>query len=255
MSEDPKIIEKEKGIKDPEEEIREGEHEPILVSGEQGKDLMTDDAAKSPARGEVFTIPNVMTFLRIILIPVFMFFFLTSKDKPDRMWLAIGVLVLSGVSDILDGFIARKFNMVSDLGIALDPIADKLTQFAVMLCLVFRFPNMLVPLLLIVLKEVVTGIFALLTIRKTGLIKGARWYGKVTTVLLYIMMGLHLIWPLLHRIWPQTFLSEQLPQTISVVSIALCCVMMLFSFVMYVRRYVLMLKEVEKEKEEKQDGE
>ena len=77
----------------------------------------------------------------------------------------------------------------------------------------------------------------------------------MTTVLLYIMMGLHLIWPLLHRIWPQTFLSEQLPQTISVVSIALCCVMMLFSFVMYVRRYVLMLKEVEKEKEEKQDGE
>ena len=230
-------------------------HEEVIVSGEQGKDLMTDDAEKSPARGEVFTIPNVMTFLRIILIPVFMFFFLTSKDKPDRMWLAIGVLVLSAVSDILDGFIARKFNMVSDLGIALDPIADKLTQFAVMLCLVFRFPNMLVPLLLIVVKEVVTGIFALLTIRKTGLIKGARWYGKATTVLLYIMMGLHLIWPLLNRVWPQTFRSGQLPQTVSVASIAVCVVMMLFSFAMYVRRYVLMLKEVEKEKEEKQDGE
>lgn len=255
MNENPEIIEKDAAEEQALKAHAEEEHEPVIVSGEQGKDLMTDDAAKSPARGEVFTIPNVMTFLRIILIPVFMFFFLTSKDKPDRMWLAIGVLVLSGLSDILDGFIARKFNMVSDLGIALDPIADKLTQFAVMLCLVFRFPNMLVPLLLIVLKEVVTGIFALLTIRKTGLIKGARWYGKVTTVLLYIMMGLHLIWPLLHRIWPQTFLSEQLPQTISIVSIVLCCVMMVFSFVMYVRRYVLMLKEVEKEKEEKQDGE
>ena len=251
MNEEQKILENETPVEEPQKKA----HEEIIVSGEQGRDLMTDDADKSPARNEVFTIPNVMTFLRIILIPVFMFFFLTSKDKPDRMWVAIGILVLSGISDILDGFIARKFNMVSDLGIALDPIADKLTQFAIMLCLVFRFPNMLVPLLLIVIKEVVTGIFALLTIRKTGLIKGARWYGKLTTVLLYIMMGLHLIWPLLHRIWPATFQAEQLPQPVSVVSIAVCVAMMLFSFVMYVRRYILMLKEVEKEKEEKQDGE
>ncbi|MBQ1727704.1 MAG: CDP-alcohol phosphatidyltransferase family protein [Treponema sp.] len=217
---------------------------------EAGTDLMQDDAEKSPARSEVFTIPNVMTFFRIILIPVFMYLFMT-----DRLWPAIGVLLLSGLSDVLDGFIARKFNMVSDLGIALDPIADKLTQFAVMLCLVFRFPSMLVPLLLIVIKEVVTGIFALLTIRRSGLVKGARWYGKVTTVLLYVMMGLHIIWPLLHGIWPETFRSPELPQTISIVSIVLCCVMMVFSFVMYVRRYVLMLKVIETEKEEKQDGE
>ena len=248
-------MENEEIREDLKEEAPEKDRRPVIVSGEHGRDLMADDAEKSPSRNDVFTIPNIMTFMRIILIPVFMFFFLTSKGKPDRLWIALGILVLSGISDVLDGFIARKFNMVSDLGIALDPIADKLTQFAVMLCLVFRFPNMLVPLLLIVVKEVVTGIFALLIIRKTGLIKGARWYGKVTTVLLYIMMGLHLIWPILHRFWPGTFASEQLPQTISVVSISLCVVMMLFSFAMYVRRYVLMLREVEKEKEEKQDGE
>ena len=255
MKEEQRTMETEETREEQKKKVPGKEHRPVIVRGEHGRDLMADDAEKSPSRSDVFTIPNIMTFLRIILIPVFMFFFLTSKDKPDRLWIALGVLVLSGISDVLDGIIARKFNMVSDLGIALDPIADKLTQFAVMLCLVFRFPNMLVPLLLIVIKEVVTGIFALLTIRKTGLIKGARWYGKVTTVLLYVMMGLHLIWPILHRFWPVTFPSEQLPGVVSIVSISLCVAMMLFSFVMYVRRYVLMLKEVEKEKEEKQDGE
>ena len=224
------------------------------LTEEERKEFTTDDAEKSPARSEVFTIPNVLTFLRIILIPVFMYFFLNDKLE-GNMWFAIGVLALSGVSDILDGWIARKFNMVSDLGIALDPIADKLTQFAVMLCLVFRFPGMLIPLLLIVIKEVVTGIFALLTIRKTGLVKGARWYGKLTTVLLYAMMALHLIWPLLHQIWPGTFLHDELPATVSIISIAVCCAMMIFSFVMYLRRYVLILKVSEEEKEEKPDGE
>ena len=224
------------------------------IPEEEREKLLTDDAAKSPARNEVFTIPNVLTFLRIILIPVFMYFFLNEKIE-GHMWYALGVLVLSGVSDVLDGLIARKFNMVSDLGIALDPIADKLTQFGVMLCLVFRFPGMLVPLLLIVIKEVVTGIFALLTIRKTGLVKGAKWYGKITTVLLYIMMGLHLVWPLLHHVWPGTFVHEELPAAISITSIVVCCIMMLISFVLYVRRFILIMKVSEEEKEEKQDGE
>ena len=251
MNEEQKIIEEAKSAEARKKEALMDE------IAEEGENLMVDDAEQSPARSEVFTIPNVLTFLRIVLIPVFMYLFISwvVREEPIRLWLSIGVLALSGISDILDGWIARKFNMVSDLGIALDPIADKLTQFAVMLCLVFRFPGMLIPLLLIVIKEVVTGIFALLTIRKTGLVKGARWYGKLTTVLLYAMMVIHLIWPVLHQIWPQTFRTEELPQTISIASIAVCCTMMLFSFVMYVRRYVLMLKVSEKEKEEKQDGE
>ena len=227
------------------------------IPEEERKDLMTGDAAASPAKKEVFTIPNVLTFFRIILIPVFMYLFISwvVRGEPVRLWLSVGVLALSGISDVLDGFIARKFNMVSELGIVLDPIADKLTQFAVMLCLVFRFPSMLIPLILIVVKEVVTGIFGLVTIRKTGLVKGAKWYGKLTTVLLYVMMGIHLIWPLLHRIWPGTFVQEELPAPVSITSIAICCVMMLISFVLYVRRFVLMMKVSEKEKEEKQDGE
>ena len=84
--------------------------------------------------------------------------------------------------------------MVSDFGKAFDPIADKLTQVAMMFCLVTRFPWMILPLVLMVIKELFTGITGLLTIRKTGKVEGAVWHGKVTTVLLYTMMGIHLVW-------------------------------------------------------------
>ena len=104
------------------------------------------------------------------------------------------VLLISGLSDTLDGFIARHFNMISDLGKALDPIADKLTQFAMLMCLVSRFPMMLIPLLVLVVKELCCGLTSLMVIKKTGVVLPANWHGKLTTFLLYAMMCLHLVW-------------------------------------------------------------
>ena len=98
------------------------------------------------------------------------------------------LLALSGISDTADGYIARRFNMVSDLGKIIDPVADKLTQAAMLLCLLTRYPLMLLPLLLLTFKEISTGIMSLIVIRKTGLVMSADWHGKVTTGLLYAMM-------------------------------------------------------------------
>lgn len=95
------------------------------------------------------------------------------------------VLILSGLTDLADGYIARRFNMTSDLGKALDPVADKLTQAAMMLCLLTRFRLMLIPLSIIVIKELVTGVFSLVVIKKTGRVMSADWHGKLTTLLLY----------------------------------------------------------------------
>lgn len=186
---------------------------------------------------EVFTIPNVISFFRIILIPFFMYFYLTK-----HYWVAVILLVISALSDIIDGIIARKFHMISNLGKALDPIADKLTQISVMLCLVFFIPNMVWPLGLIVVKELTTGIFGLITLRKTGLVKGARWYGKLTTVLLYVMMGLHIVWPLLHRSFPDWIPDATFPPLASQISIAVCCAMMLVAGVLYVTRYIKLIR-------------
>ena len=186
---------------------------------------------------EWFTIPNVISFVRIALIPVFMYFYLSKQIIPSLV-----VLIASGLTDAVDGFIARHFHMISRLGQALDPIADKLTQFAVMLCLVIQIPRIVFPLILIVVKEVVTGIFGLITLKKTGIVKGAKWYGKVTTVLLYLMMALHLVWPFFYKMSPEFFVSENMPDVASWISIILCMVMMMLSFVLYVRRYIMLIR-------------
>ena len=153
---------------------------------------------------------------RIALIPAVVWLY---HVKEEYLW-AAGVLVISGITDVVDGIIARRFDMVSDLGKALDPIADKLTQTAMLICLLFKFPLMGIPLALMVIKEFVSGIWGLLVIRKTKEVKGAEWHGKAATVLLYALMLLHAVWPVI-------------PTGVSISCILLCSAMMLVSFALY----------------------
>ncbi len=175
---------------------------------------MADNSGKYQKK--ILTIPNVLSFLRLCLIPVIVWLYNYRQDY----LLTLLVLLLSGVTDIIDGIIARKFNMVSDFGKAFDPVADKLTQMAMLFCLVSRFPHMVIPLVLLVVKEVFTGITALISIKKTSTVKGAVWHGKLTTVYLYSMMALHLLW-------------YNIPKTISLILIGVCIGIMLMSFIMY----------------------
>ena len=139
---------------------------------------------------KIITIPNILSLFRLLLIPVIMWLYIVKEDPV----LTTVILVLSGITDIVDGIIARKCHMVSDFGKAFDPVADKLTQIAMLFCLVSRFKWMLLPLCVMVIKEVTAGILGLLVIRKTGKVDGAVWHGKATTVSLYSMMIIHLIW-------------------------------------------------------------
>ena len=170
---------------------------------------------------KIVTIPNILSLVRLCLIPVFMWLYL---GKGSVMWAAI-VLVASGLTDLADGWIARRFDMISDLGKALDPIADKLTQAAVLLCLVFRFPALWVALGVLVVKEISLAVTALLALRKSGVVNGARWHGKVTTTLLYAVMFLHLAWP-------------DMPRGCSAGLTAGCVVMMLVSMALYATGHI-----------------
>ncbi|MGI5977317.1 MAG: CDP-alcohol phosphatidyltransferase family protein [Candidatus Limivicinus sp.] len=176
-------------------------------------------------KSKVFTIPNILTFIRLLLIPVFVWLYIGRQDYK----LTSIILLLSGFTDVLDGFIARHFDMVSDLGKAIDPVADKLTQLAMLLCLVSRFRLMLVPLSLLVVKELFCGITCVMAIKKTGVVEGADWHGKLTTFLLYAMMILHLIW-------------ADITPTVSTVSILLCTASMILSFIMYGIRNINAIK-------------
>lgn len=167
-------------------------------------------------KNKIITIPNILTLVRLLLIPVIVLLYCVRKE---HMWTAV-VLILSGVTDLVDGFVARRFNMISDLGKIIDPIADKLTQFVVLICLVTRFSGMLVPCLFLLAKEVISGIVAMCAIRKSGKVEGADWHGKVSTTMLYAMMIIHVLW-------------VNIPVVVSNLLIALCTGMMVLSFILY----------------------
>ena len=176
---------------------------------------------KTDYQKKILTIPNVLSLFRLCLIPVIIWLY---RFREDYLWTML-VLTLSGITDIADGIIARRFGMISDFGKALDPVADKLTQLAVLFCLVARFPHMMVPLVLLAVKELFTGITGLMVIRKTKVVMGADWHGKATTVSLYIMMVIHIVW-------------FQIPAAISNILIGICVGIMLMSFALYAIRNI-----------------
>lgn len=140
-------------------------------------------------KNTLLTIPNALSLLRLLMIPAFVWLYLHGQPGATA-----AVLVLSGLTDVADGWIARHFQQISDFGKAFDPVADKLTQAAMLLCLVTTHPLMLLPLSLLVVKELLCGALALLAIRRTGVVPMAKWHGKAATALLYAMMTLHLVW-------------------------------------------------------------
>ena len=183
---------------------------------------------KQNIRKQIFTIPNLLSFLRLCMIPLIIWLYCSQENYA----LTAAMLVLSGITDTVDGFIARRFNMVTDIGKALDPIADKLTQASVMFCLLTRFQMMLIPLLLLIFKELCNGIMSLVVIKKTGKDCCADWHGKVCTWLLYAMMFLHIVWFDIPREWSTVFIS-------------ICVIMMTVSFGLYmIRNYKMLTKEV-----------
>lgn len=82
---------------------------------------------KQSLKKEIFSIPNIMGYARIILIPIFVWTYYTAEEMMDYYFAAF-VILLSGLTDMLDGYVARKYDMITELGKVLDPIADKLTQ-------------------------------------------------------------------------------------------------------------------------------
>ena len=181
--------------------------------------------SEKPMEKRIVTIPNLLSTFRLVLIPVIIYVYIFA----ERYLLAAFLLVLSGVTDVVDGRIARHFHMVSDVGKVLDPIADKLTQFAVLVCLCTRYPAMKIPVILMVIKELVNGILGLLVVRRTGSVYSSEWHGKLATVLLYVMMFIHIFWP-------------GIPTVVSSCMVAVCVAAMLLSLCMYCWRNLRVLR-------------
>lgn len=185
--------------------------------------------------GKIWTVPNAMSFFRLLLVPVIVWAYMVRQNTP----LTITLLAVSALTDILDGRIARRFNMVSDLGKALDPLADKLTQASIVLCLAFSRPLLWIVLGICVVREPCMAILGYVTIKKTNQVPCAKWYGKLSTVVLYSASISMLVFP-------------NMPQHVSNVLVAICVICVSSALLLYTRYYVGVWKEADAKRTAKQ---
>lgn len=166
-------------------------------------------------------IPNILTILRFIFIPIILYFIFTGNYI-----LGIVFFTISGITDVLDGFIARKFNLVSNFGKLMDPLADKLTQISVLACLVKVDIIPFWILVIVILKELLMVVGASFLYGKDVVVY-SKWYGKLATVLFYLAIVISLITKLLGLtgFWSNFDLV--------IYCIALACTV--FSLIMYVK--------------------
>lgn len=142
-----------------------------------------------------WTIPNVLSILRMALLPFFVVLFIHSAHRPELLWWAGGVLILSGITDLCDGWIARHFNQISDVGKLLDPAADKLTQLTVLVCLATRYRELMWVLCVILAKEAAQALGGWLLLRRGDAVRGSLWFGKVATTVFYASVAAFVLFP------------------------------------------------------------
>lgn len=145
---------------------------------------------------EIFTIPNLLSLFRLVLIPVYVVLYLNARDAADY-FLAAAILAVSCLTDLIDGKIARHFNMISTVGKILDPLADKLTQFSLIICLAIKYPVLWYLVALFFVKECFQLIAGCLNLRKGKMLKGALITGKICTTVLFISLILMVMIPTL----------------------------------------------------------
>lgn len=172
---------------------------------------------------EILTIPNLLSIFRLILIPVYLNIYLNA-DSADDYTTAGVILAVSCLTDLVDGKIARKFNMITSVGKVLDPLADKLTQLALIICLSVRHKAIRVLLVLFLIKEFFQ-LFAMIgSLRRGKALDGALMSGKISTTVLFISLILMVLLP---------DMSERTTNIITVI----CLTFLMFAFGDYIRAY------------------
>lgn len=143
---------------------------------------------------EIFTIPNLLSFFRLLLIPVYAALYLNATED-YQFFLAGIIMAVSCLTDMVDGRIARKYNMITTLGKVLDPMADKLTQFTLTICLSLKYPALYPVLGLFVIKEIFQLAFGVFFLCKGKMLPGALMAGKVCTTVLFISLIALVLFP------------------------------------------------------------
>ena len=202
---------------------------------------------------KVMTTATKITLLRVLMLPAYMVFMYLSGGQSNLwMWVSLGIFILASLTDFVDGYIARKYNQVSDFGKFMDPLADKLLVIGTMLCVVYKFdairPYFFWAVLLVIFREItVTGLRAIAASAPSGEVIAANMLGKIKTVTQMACILLVLLEPAaqyfiesalggaenyaLHNVFP-----------LSIVTTVLMAVFTLWSGIAYLYQYRRFLK-------------
>lgn len=143
---------------------------------------------------EICSIPNLLSAFRLLLIPVYIHIYRNATRQEDY-FLAGAILAVSCLTDLADGKIARHYNMITTLGKLLDPLADKLTQLTLTVCLSMRYPILRPVLVLFLVKEIFQLFAAIVNFRKGKALDGALPAGKVCTAVLFLSLITLVLFP------------------------------------------------------------
>lgn len=173
---------------------------------------------------DFFTIPNLLSLFRLLLIPVYVVIYLNA-EKPEDYFVAAAILAVSCLTDLIDGKIARHFGMISNTGKILDPLADKVTQFTMIVCLAIKYPVLIALAGLFFVKEIFQLVAGFLILRKGKILKGALITGKISTTVLFISLIILVLMP-------------EISLTAVYVIMGIDCLFLLISFADYARLYI-----------------
>ena len=203
---------------------------------------MSNEKKNEVISKDLMTIPNAISFFRIILITPFVALFIVGRYLTKDYTPAIIVLVISGISDFFDGFIARRFHQESELGKVLDPLADKLTLIAVGICMICIEPYVLPLMIVMVVKDILMIIGGTIIINQGIIPPKSSWYGKISTFMFYVSVVLVVAMAIFD------FRNETLSFTVLGVTAG----MMIFSLVNYA---IIFFRIQKQQKEKKQNKE
>ena len=180
---------------------------------------------KTKSFKENCNIPNLLSILRIIIIGPFVYYFL----KDDYLMAAI-MIAISGLSDMFDGYIARKFNQITKLGAMLDPVADKITLASVVICMCIKIPVIMPIIIILLIKEILMLLAGLILLKKHKTPPPAQWYGKIATIVFYVSVAIIV---LLKALWG----IENITLTIT-----LMCITVVLMFFALIKYFILFLQ-------------
>lgn len=200
------------------------------MNSSKEENVNVKSVAINPECKEILTIPNIISFIRILLIVPFIIFFILGEYL-----VAFSFIVLSGISDCLDGFLARKLNQISELGKLIDPVADKLTLVAVVICLGVLIPQIMPIVIVLVCKDVLMLIGGFYLLKKGITPPSAKWYGKVATIVFYASV--------VTIVFFRGFLEYEI-YLLTIILLSLTFVVMMFALI----KYAIVFKDLLKEK-------